>query len=144
MSTVTPAFAQSMAAALNLELMDDGTVRSGPRIVHRLPQRQDGQMDANIYFDFIEWLRQRQPDRLSLVAACAKTGTDYADLCGEPAWMAEKIDQLHDTAKESGARIFRVNDLFCHFYVLPRWVLLYFSARRAVTRRRRRSRPREG
>lgn len=40
-----------------------------------------------------------------LVAACAKTGTDYADLCGEPAWMAEKIDQLHDTAKESGARI---------------------------------------
>ena len=24
-----------------------------------------------------------------LVAACVKTGTDYADLCGEPAWMAE-------------------------------------------------------
>ncbi|MGB7419373.1 MAG: saccharopine dehydrogenase NADP-binding domain-containing protein [Erythrobacter sp.] len=40
-----------------------------------------------------------------LVAACARTGTDYADLCGEPAWMAEKIAELHDTAKESGARI---------------------------------------
>ncbi|MEW4449224.1 saccharopine dehydrogenase NADP-binding domain-containing protein [Qipengyuania sp. JC766] len=40
-----------------------------------------------------------------LVAACARTGTDYADLCGEPAWMAEKIAELHDTAKDSGARI---------------------------------------
>ncbi|MGB3712495.1 MAG: saccharopine dehydrogenase NADP-binding domain-containing protein [Erythrobacter sp.] len=40
-----------------------------------------------------------------LVTACARTGTDYADLCGEPAWMAEKIAQHHDTAKETGARI---------------------------------------
>ena len=41
----------------------------------------------------------------ALVAACAKTGTDYADLCGEPGWMREKIDQHHEAAKESGARI---------------------------------------
>ena len=40
-----------------------------------------------------------------LVAACVKTGTDYADLCGEPAWMREQIDLHHDTAKASGARI---------------------------------------
>ena len=40
-----------------------------------------------------------------LIAACAKTGTDYADLCGEPAWMAEKIEQHHQRAKETGARI---------------------------------------
>lgn len=40
-----------------------------------------------------------------LVAACVKTGTDYADLCGEPAWMAEKIAQHDDAAKASGARI---------------------------------------
>ncbi|MEO0643072.1 MAG: saccharopine dehydrogenase NADP-binding domain-containing protein [Pseudomonadota bacterium] len=40
-----------------------------------------------------------------LVAACVKTGTDYADLCGEPAWMAEKIEQHQDKAKETGARI---------------------------------------
>ena len=40
-----------------------------------------------------------------LVAACVKTGTDYADLCGEPAWMADKIAQHHDAAKASGARI---------------------------------------
>ncbi len=40
-----------------------------------------------------------------LVAACVKTGTDYADLCGEPAWMREQIDLHHDAAKKSGARI---------------------------------------
>ncbi|MFU7529007.1 saccharopine dehydrogenase family protein [Qipengyuania sp. ASV99] len=41
----------------------------------------------------------------ALVAACVKTGTDYADLCGEPAWMADKIAEHHDAAKASGARI---------------------------------------
>lgn len=41
----------------------------------------------------------------ALVAACVKTGTDYADLCGEPAWMREKIDQHHEDAKTSGAHI---------------------------------------
>ena len=40
-----------------------------------------------------------------LVAACARTGTDYADLCGEPAWMREMIDAHHEAAKASGARI---------------------------------------
>ncbi|WP_394730112.1 saccharopine dehydrogenase family protein [Altererythrobacter sp. GH1-8] len=41
----------------------------------------------------------------ALVEACVKTGTDYADLCGEPAWMREQIDKHEDAAKESGARI---------------------------------------
>lgn len=41
----------------------------------------------------------------ALVAACAATGTDYADLCGEPGWMAEKIAEHHETAKANGARI---------------------------------------
>jgi short subunit dehydrogenase-like uncharacterized protein len=41
----------------------------------------------------------------NLVAACVKTGTDYADLCGEPAWMADKIAEHHEAAKASGARI---------------------------------------
>jgi short subunit dehydrogenase-like uncharacterized protein len=40
-----------------------------------------------------------------LVAACARTGTDYADLCGEPAWMREMIDAHDEHAKASGARI---------------------------------------
>ncbi len=40
-----------------------------------------------------------------LVAACAATGTDYVDLCGEPAWMRQMIDAHAAAAKASGARI---------------------------------------
>jgi short subunit dehydrogenase-like uncharacterized protein len=40
-----------------------------------------------------------------LVAACARTGTDYVDLCGEPAWMRQMIDAHDAAAKASGARI---------------------------------------
>ncbi|HLZ78295.1 MAG TPA: saccharopine dehydrogenase NADP-binding domain-containing protein [Sphingomonas sp.] len=40
-----------------------------------------------------------------LVAACAAAGTDYLDLCGEPAWMAEMIPAHHAAAQASGARI---------------------------------------
>jgi short subunit dehydrogenase-like uncharacterized protein len=50
-----------------------------------------------------------------LVAACAATGTDYLDLCGEPVWMRQMIDAYEATAKSSGARI-----LFsCGFDSLP-------------------------
>ncbi len=40
-----------------------------------------------------------------LVAACVANGTDYCDLCGEPAWMRQKIDEHGEAAKASGARI---------------------------------------
>jgi short subunit dehydrogenase-like uncharacterized protein len=40
-----------------------------------------------------------------LLAACAAAGTDYVDLCGEPAWMRQMIDRYDDQAKASGARI---------------------------------------
>lgn len=40
-----------------------------------------------------------------LLAACAETGTDYADLCGEPAWMYQMIAKYGEAAKASGARI---------------------------------------
>lgn len=40
-----------------------------------------------------------------LLASCIKNGTDYTDLCGEPAWMRQKIDAHQDAAKASGARI---------------------------------------
>lgn len=40
-----------------------------------------------------------------LVAACARSGTDYVDLCGEPAWMRRMIDRHEAEAKASGARI---------------------------------------
>jgi short subunit dehydrogenase-like uncharacterized protein len=40
-----------------------------------------------------------------LVAACAASGTDYLDLCGEPVWMRQMIDRHEAAAKASGARI---------------------------------------
>src|SRR5579859_5134589 len=40
-----------------------------------------------------------------LVAACAEAGTDYVDLCGEPAWMAAMIRKYSGAAQASGARI---------------------------------------
>jgi short subunit dehydrogenase-like uncharacterized protein len=58
-----------------------------------------------------------------LVAACAASGTDYLDLCGEPVWMRQMIDAHEATAKSSGARIlfscgfdsipFELGVLFC-------------------------------
>ncbi|MES2196466.1 MAG: saccharopine dehydrogenase NADP-binding domain-containing protein [Pseudomonadota bacterium] len=40
-----------------------------------------------------------------LLAACVAAGVDYFDLCGEPIWMRQKIDQHEAAAKQSGARI---------------------------------------
>jgi short subunit dehydrogenase-like uncharacterized protein len=50
-----------------------------------------------------------------LVAACAASGTDYLDLCGEPLWMRQMIDAHEATAKSSGARIV----FSCGFDSLP-------------------------
>lgn len=50
-----------------------------------------------------------------LVAACAASGTDYLDLCGEPVWMRQMIDAHEATAKTSGARIV----FSCGFDSLP-------------------------
>lgn len=40
-----------------------------------------------------------------LVAACAKTGTDYVDLTGESNWIAAMIAAHETQAKETGARL---------------------------------------
>jgi short subunit dehydrogenase-like uncharacterized protein len=40
-----------------------------------------------------------------LLAACVAAGVDYFDLCGEPIWMRQKIEQHEAAAKQSGARI---------------------------------------
>ena len=40
-----------------------------------------------------------------LLRACAEAGTDYLDLCGEPAWMAQMIARHDAAARASGARI---------------------------------------
>lgn len=65
-----------------------------------------------------------------LVAACAKTGTDYVDLCGEPNWMAEMIAKYSDAAKQSGARIV----FSCGFDSIPFDCGVYFLQREAKAR----------
>ena len=50
-----------------------------------------------------------------LVAACAASGTDYLDLCGEPLWMRQMIEAHEATAKSTGARIV----FSCGFDSLP-------------------------
>ena len=41
----------------------------------------------------------------NILKACAEIGTDYVDLCGEPAWMYQMIQEYDEKAKDSGARI---------------------------------------
>ena len=50
-----------------------------------------------------------------LVDACARAGTDYVDLCGEPLWMCDMIDGYWEAAAASGARIV----FSCGFDSLP-------------------------
>lgn len=40
-----------------------------------------------------------------LVAACAKAGVDYLDLCGEIPWLRDVIARHHEEARGTGARI---------------------------------------
>jgi short subunit dehydrogenase-like uncharacterized protein len=42
---------------------------------------------------------------LTLVEACARSGTDYADLTGEVLFVRDSIDRFEDVASGSGARI---------------------------------------
>ena len=58
-----------------------------------------------------------------LVAACAASGTDYLDLCGEPVWMRQMIDAHETTAKSSGARIV----FSCGFDSLPFELGVFFA-----------------
>jgi short subunit dehydrogenase-like uncharacterized protein len=65
-----------------------------------------------------------------LVAACAKTGTDYVDLCGEPAWMRQMIEAHDATAKASGARIV----FSCGFDSLPSDLGVYLAQKECKAR----------
>jgi len=62
-----------------------------------------------------------------LVAACAATGTDYVDLCGEPIWMRQMIDAHQATAQRSGARIV----FSCGFDSLPFELGVFFCQENA-------------
>ncbi|WBQ11782.1 saccharopine dehydrogenase NADP-binding domain-containing protein [Hyphomonadaceae bacterium BL14] len=65
-----------------------------------------------------------------LVAACVEAGTDYVDLCGEPAWMRDIIHRYDAAAKASGARIV----LSCGFDSVPFDFGVYVLQREAIAR----------
>ena len=65
-----------------------------------------------------------------LVAACAEAGTDYLDLCGEPAWMRQMIDAHEAAAKASGARIV----FSCGFDSIPFELGVWFLQQEAIKR----------
>lgn len=63
-----------------------------------------------------------------LVKACVEAGTDYVDLCGEPAWMHDIIDDYDAAAKKSGSRVV----LSCGFDSIPFDMGVYFLQRHAI------------
>ena len=65
-----------------------------------------------------------------LVAACASAGTDYLDLCGEPAWMKKMIDEHSAAAQNSGARIV----FSCGFDSIPFDLGVFFLQQTAIAR----------
>jgi len=64
-----------------------------------------------------------------LLKACAEGGTDYVDLCGEPAWMRDMIERYDGTAKQSGARIV----LSCGFDSIPFDLGVYYLQNHAIS-----------
>jgi short subunit dehydrogenase-like uncharacterized protein len=65
---------------------------------------------------------------LPLVAACATSGTGYADLTGEVTFVRDSIDLYHKRAVETGARIVHS----CGFDAIPSDFTVYALHRRAV------------
>ena len=74
-----------------------------------------------------------------LVAACAASGTDYLDLCGEPVWMRQMIDAHETTAKSSGARIV----FSCGFDSIPFELGVFFCEAAAKKSSGRAGQPRQ-
>ena len=64
---------------------------------------------------------------LPLVAACAKAGSDYADLTGEAMFVRQSIDDYHKQAVDTGARIVHA----CGFDSVPSDMSVYELFRRA-------------
>lgn len=58
-----------------------------------------------------------------LVKVCAKIGTDYCDLTGEPQWIKRMLDAYEKTAQASGARIVNSSG----FDSIPSDLGVYFS-----------------
>lgn len=62
-----------------------------------------------------------------MVKACVEAGTDYVDLCGEPAWMHDTVEVFDKQAKDTGARIVHS----CGFDSIPFDLGVYFTQQAA-------------
>ncbi|TDC88437.1 saccharopine dehydrogenase NADP-binding domain-containing protein [Actinomadura sp. 7K507] len=60
-----------------------------------------------------------------LVAACARAGTDYVDLTGEPTFVDQMYVKYHEEAVRSGARIVHA----CGFDSIPHDLGAYFTVK---------------
>lgn len=65
-----------------------------------------------------------------LVAACVANGTHYCDLAGEAQWIQRMVDQHHDAAEKSGAKIVHC----CGFDSIPMDMAVWFLQREANNR----------
>jgi short subunit dehydrogenase-like uncharacterized protein len=60
-----------------------------------------------------------------LVAACAESGTDYVDLCGEPEFLDRTYLRYHRQARDNGARIVHA----CGFDSIPHDLGVFFTVK---------------
>ena len=65
-----------------------------------------------------------------LIECCVEAGTDYLDLCGEPAWMHKVIETHQARAESTGARIV----FSCGFDSIPFDLGVYALQRKAILR----------
>ena len=65
-----------------------------------------------------------------ILSACVASGVDYVDLCGEPGWMHEKINEHREEAKKSGSRIV----FSCGFDSIPFDLGVLFVQNEAIKR----------
>ena len=61
---------------------------------------------------------------------CVVHGVDYVDLCGEPGWMHEMINEHTEQAKDTGARIV----FSCGFDSIPFDLGVYFLQKEVIAR----------
>ena len=64
----------------------------------------------------------------NILQQCVIHGVDYVDLCGEPGWMHEMINQHAEQAKETGARIV----FSCGFDSIPFDLGVYFLQKEVI------------
>lgn len=65
---------------------------------------------------------------IPLVLACARAGTDYADLTGETLFVREAVERAHPTARRTGARIV----VSCGYDSVPSDLAVHLLHRRAA------------